>query len=71
MNHVNYNLMMQKLERFRQSFPQYTHEELLLSSLRLVEYNHSKPLFIISRLDGLWKAEPKFIHQLKQKGGQQ
>jgi tRNA pseudouridine-54 N-methylase len=71
MNNANYNLMMQMLERLRQKYPQYTLEELLLSSIRLVEYNHSKPLFILSRLDGLWKEEPKFIHQLKQKGGQQ
>jgi hypothetical protein len=71
MNNANYNLMMQMLERLRQKYPQYTLEELLLTSIRLVEYNHSKPLFILSRLDCLWKEEPKFIHQLKQKGGQQ
>jgi hypothetical protein len=71
MNNANYNLMMQMLERFRQKYPQYTLEELLLSSIRLVEYNHSKPLFILSRLESLWKEEPKFIHQLKQTGGQQ
>jgi N-acyl-D-aspartate/D-glutamate deacylase len=70
-NNANYNFMMQMLERLRQKHPQYTHEELLLSSIRLVEYNHSEPIFILSRLDGLWKEEPKFIHQLKQKGGQQ
>ena len=66
-----YHLLVQSINSLKKLYPHYTHEELLLSSLGLIEFNEAKPIFMIDTLDKFWKKKSNFLTLIKQKGGQQ
>lgn len=66
-----YKLLIELIIKLKRHYPNQTHEELLLSSVELVNFNEKKPLFIIDTLSKLWKHQPHFITILKQKAVQQ
>lgn len=66
-----YKQLIELINKLKRHYPNQTYEELLLSSVELVNFNEKKPLFIIDTLSKLWKHQPHFITILKQKGVQQ
>ncbi len=62
-----YNLLVQILAKIQKIYPHHTYEQVLLSSVGMVDYNEKEPTFIIATLDMFWKCNTNFLTNLKQK----
>ncbi len=62
-----YNLLVQTVAKIQKSYPHHTIEQVLLSSVAMVEYNEKKPTFVIATLDKFWIRNANFLINFKQK----
>ncbi len=62
-----YDLLIQMVAKIQAIYPHYSYEQVLLSSVGIVEYNEKKPTFVIVTLDKFWKRNPNFLINIKQK----
>jgi septal ring factor EnvC (AmiA/AmiB activator) len=62
-----YDLLVQMVAKIQSMYPHHTYEQVLLSSVGMVDYNEKEPTFIISTLDMFWKSNTNFLNNLKQK----